>query len=137
GLGDQTFGPRHHNRKPLLGSKVFSTKRGVTVLIPPRRICLSLIGLIPCIATQVRYVAAHIWRQHHGCCYHVDGKLPCVAGYVPVKLIMIGEETELAISAIRKLVGVVAGRQVIAGTAKVNSNTVAQILSVVRLRVSV
>jgi hypothetical protein len=32
---------------------------------------------------------------------------------------------------------VVAGRQVIAGTAKVDSNTVAQILSVVRLRISI
>ena len=39
---------------------------------------------------------------------------------------MVAEETELAIGAISKLVGVGAGRQVITGAAKVNPNTVAK-----------
>src|SRR6185312_8418424 len=133
GLGDQTFGPGHYKGKPLMWRKILSAKCWIALLIAPGCVCLPFFAFSAGIASTVCYQIADVWRQKYRCGDYIDGKLPACAGHVPVEFVMIAEETELAIRAVSKLVGVGAWRQFITGAAKVSTDAIAQILSVVRL----
>src|SRR3989449_5121659 len=133
GLNDDAFGEAPHDRHPLAGGdRARGAERDAALAREPL-VARAARALRPGVRLEPERARRHRRRQPDLGREPVEGKRPAVAVHVPVQLVVVAEEAELARSAIDDLVDVPAGGEHHVGAAYADALAVRQALHVVVL----
>ena len=140
GLGNQPLRPPHHDGKPLARIKSPGRdKNRIAVGIrsrPKGFLCGTLRAGISIQTQRMRIYQTRAWQMDRGRRLQ-DGKIPTVAGNVPVELVVAGEKSKLAVGGVGDGVGVITRQHDAVFIADINPLAVASVFDMEWLRLAI
>ncbi len=133
-----SFGEGDDNRQSFAGRQGSRRSEAAhTTLIHFGDVVLPLISLVTRVALNLDLVHGHAFRQAHRRSRLLNGEIPIGTGGIPVELVMVLKETQLAVGLIGQRIGVSCRRQNDIAAADLHAVAVGSLLDMVGLALAV